>query len=205
MRRVPVLVKGVDELSELGVRAALRYEDGVHLVDSADDNDVVAVVVGHALDGGLIAVLRLLWSQNVRRSVLVVNELDDTEMLTAVELGVCALVWWREAGSTRLSRVVHQVHRGQAALPPDLLSRFLAQVSRLQRTQEDPRLVGSGLKERELHVLRLVANGLDTREIADELNYSERTIKNVLRDVTNRFQLRNRTHAVAYAMRAGLL
>ncbi|WP_434447184.1 helix-turn-helix transcriptional regulator [Lentzea sp. E54] len=205
MRRVAVLVKGADELSVLGVRAALRYEEGIHLVDSPGESDLVGVVVGHQLDDRLVAVLRELWAQEVRRTVLVVNELADTDMLTAVELGVCSLVWWQDAGQAKLARIVHQAHRGQAALPPDLLSRFLAQVSRLQRTQEDPRTVGAGLREREVHVLRLVANGLDTREIADELNYSERTIKNVLRDVTNRFQLRNRTHAVAYAMRAGLL
>jgi DNA-binding NarL/FixJ family response regulator len=54
-------------------------------------------------------------------------------------------------------------------------------------------------------VLGLVADGLDTREIATKLSYSERTVKNVLHDVTNRFQLRNRAHAVAYALREGLL
>jgi DNA-binding NarL/FixJ family response regulator len=54
-------------------------------------------------------------------------------------------------------------------------------------------------------VLRLVAEGHDTSEIADQLCYSERTVKNVLHDITTRLQLRNRTHAVAYAVREGLI
>jgi len=54
-------------------------------------------------------------------------------------------------------------------------------------------------------VLRLIADGCDTSEIANRLAYSERTVKNVLHDVTTRLQLRNRSHAVAYALRQGLI
>ena len=63
----------------------------------------------------------------------------------------------------------------------------------------------AGLAEREIEVLRLVAEGLDTNEIAHRMCYSERTVKNVIHDVTTRLQLRNRSHAVAYAMRQGLI
>jgi DNA-binding NarL/FixJ family response regulator len=56
-----------------------------------------------------------------------------------------------------------------------------------------------------VEVLRLVADGLDTSEIARQLAYSERTVKNVLHDVTSRLQLRNRSQAVAYALRQGFI
>jgi len=59
------------------------------------------------------------------------------------------------------------------------------------------------LTERERDVLRLMAEGYCTREVATRLAYSERTIKNVLQEVTTRLQLRNRTQAVAYAVRNG--
>ncbi|MFB6988605.1 response regulator transcription factor [Streptomyces sp. NPDC056178] len=58
---------------------------------------------------------------------------------------------------------------------------------------------------REIDVLRLIAEGHDTEVIAKELAYSERTIKNVLHELMTRLQLRNRSHAVAYAMRQGLI
>ncbi|MGH9283859.1 MAG: LuxR C-terminal-related transcriptional regulator, partial [Acidimicrobiales bacterium] len=92
------------------------------------------------------------------------------------------------------------------AMPPDLLGRLLGQVGRLQRHVLAPRgLTMSGLAERELEVLRLVADGFGTAEIASRLAYSERTVKNVIHDITSRFQLRNRAHAVAYAVREGLI
>ncbi len=54
-------------------------------------------------------------------------------------------------------------------------------------------------------MLRLMADGMDTAEIAQKLCYSERTVKNVIYGVTSRLNLRNRPHAVAYAMRAGAI
>ncbi len=67
------------------------------------------------------------------------------------------------------------------------------------------RICFAGCSDREVEVLRLVADGLDTAEIATRLSYSQRTIKTVLHDVTTRLQLRNRSHAVAYALREGLI
>jgi DNA-binding NarL/FixJ family response regulator len=66
-------------------------------------------------------------------------------------------------------------------------------------------LTFSGLTERELSVLRLLADGHDTAEVGRQLFYSERTVKNIVHDVTSRLDLRNRTHAVAYALRQGLI
>jgi DNA-binding NarL/FixJ family response regulator len=63
----------------------------------------------------------------------------------------------------------------------------------------------SGFSAREIDVIRLVAEGLDTREVAAKLCYSERTVKNVLHGMMLRLQLRNRAHAVAYAAREGYL
>ena len=54
-------------------------------------------------------------------------------------------------------------------------------------------------------MLRLLADGCTTSEIARELCYSERTIKNAIQAFTSRLQLRNRSHAVAYAVRQGLI
>jgi len=86
------------------------------------------------------------------------------------------------------------------------LGQLLGQVGRLQRQVLSPRgLTFTGLTEREIKVLTLIADGHDTNEIAQQLCYSQRTVKNVLHGVTTRLQLRNRTHAVAYAVREGLI
>ena len=95
---------------------------------------------------------------------------------------------------------------GEAMLPSDVLSRLLKQVSRLQRHVLSPMGLNlGGLSGREIDVLRLAADGFDTGEIALKLSYSKRTVTNILHDVTSRFHLTNRTHAVAYAIREGLI
>jgi len=82
----------------------------------------------------------------------------------------------------------------------------MRQVGSLQRHQLHPRgLHFNGLTHREISILRLIADGHSTTEIARQLAYSERTIKNTLQGVTTRLQLRNRSHAVAYALREGML
>jgi DNA-binding NarL/FixJ family response regulator len=63
----------------------------------------------------------------------------------------------------------------------------------------------TGLTEREVQVLKLLADGSDANEVGHQLFLSERTVKNTVHDVTSRLNLRNRTHAVAYALRQGLI
>ncbi|MGH3468961.1 MAG: helix-turn-helix domain-containing protein, partial [Thermocrispum sp.] len=83
---------------------------------------------------------------------------------------------------------------------------LLEHVERLHREVLAPRgLSSSGITPREAEVLRLMAEGMDTAEIASELCYSQRTVKNVLHGLTNRLNLRNRAHAVAHAMRADVI
>ena len=95
---------------------------------------------------------------------------------------------------------------GVGVVPAAVRGGLLERVARLQRQVLAPRgLTFTGLTPRETEVLRLVAEGLDTSEIAARMCYSERTVKNVLHDLTTRLQLKNRTHAVAYAVREGLI
>jgi DNA-binding NarL/FixJ family response regulator len=102
--------------------------------------------------------------------------------------------------------VIRAAAAGEGAVPADLLGRLLDQVGRLQRQVLWPNgMTFAGLNEREIEVLRLVAEGFDTAEIAAKLSYSQRTVKNVLHDITSRLHLRNRSHAVAYALRHGLI
>jgi DNA-binding CsgD family transcriptional regulator len=82
----------------------------------------------------------------------------------------------------------------------------VAQVERLQgEILANRGAVESGLSIREVDVLRLLADGLDTHQIGKELGYSERTIRNIIYAFTTRVRLRNRSHAVSYAMRTGVI
>ena len=207
MDRVSVSVHARDPISEAGVASQLRPRPEVRVVRS-DEGDLadVAVIVVDAVDDDAVQLLRRVQRGGVARTVLVASRLDDGDLVAAVECGVVGLVRRCDAMPDRLVQVIVSAAAGDGSVPPDLLGRLLDQLGRLQRHVLSPRgLTFTGLAEREIEVLRLVADGYDTGEIASKLAYSERTIKNVLHDVTTRLQLRNRSHAVAYAMRQGLI
>jgi DNA-binding NarL/FixJ family response regulator len=83
---------------------------------------------------------------------------------------------------------------------------LIPQVGRLQRPVLNPGSVSLvPLTDREIKVLELLADGLDTVEVGRRLFYSERTVKNIIHGVTSRLNLRNRTQAVVYAVRKGLI
>ncbi|MDH6113632.1 DNA-binding NarL/FixJ family response regulator [Kitasatospora sp. MAP12-15] len=207
VQRIAVRIQAEDPISQSGVVAQLRTRPELRLVEAADTAEADAVlVIANSLDPQVVAQLRGLQRTLSSALVLVVSALDDAAMATAVECGVVGLVRRSEATADQLVRTLGAAVRGEGAIPPDLLGRLLQQMGRLQRQILDPRgLSFSGLHQREIDVLKLVSEGHDTREIAEQLAYSERTVKNVLHDVTSRLQLRNRTHAVAYAMRQGLI
>jgi len=207
MHRIPVFVHAADPISEAGLEAALRPRPEVGLVtlDEIDDRTVV-VEVADTLTDDTIRAMRNLSMRCRHRIVLVTGTLDEAGLLAAIEVGVHAIIRRSEATAPRLAQLIVSTAAGKGDLPPDLLGRLLQQVGRLQRNVLSPMGVHlSGLSQRETEVLRLVADGLDTKEIAAKLCYSERTVKNVLHDVTSRFQLKNRSQAVAYALREGLI
>ena len=96
-------------------------------------------------------------------------------------------------------------HEGGPEQPQRTVAELLRHVRRLQEQVLAPEGGPDRLSAREASVLRLMADGLDTAEIAGRLAYSERTIKNVFYGITARLNLRNRPHAVAYALRKGMI
>ena len=204
-RRVAVFVSAPDPLSRAGTISQLRAATDVVVVDEEDAHGV-ALVVADDVDADTTRAIRAFRRRGIERVVLLVGRLDDKGLLAAVEAGVGGVIRRNEATPGNLAAAIRAVSTGEGRLPPDLLGRLLDQVGHLQRQVLAPRgLTFSGLTERELSVLRLLADVLDTAEVGKQLFYSERTVKNIVHDLTSRLELRNRTHAVAYALRQGLI
>jgi DNA-binding NarL/FixJ family response regulator len=204
--RIPVQVWAHDPISQAGLTSALVCRPELKVVEPGGGHARVALVAAESLDETVLSQLRTIRAQGCARTVLVITTLTDDDVLAVVDVGVSAIVWRWEATATWLSEVVVKAAAGQPALPADVLSRLLKQIGRLNRQVLSPRgLTLNGLSAREIEVLRLAADGLDTEEIAHQLAYSPRTVTNVFHDITCRFHLRNRTHAVAYALREGLI
>ncbi|MEW1633069.1 response regulator transcription factor [Streptomyces sp. NPDC093801] len=204
-RRVPVAVSASDPISHEGAVSQLRRHPGIELREESGPG-TVALLVEDALDEAVLTRLRRIVRSEGARAVLVVGTMRENELLDVVECGVAAIVWRREATAERLVQAVLAASRGDGDLPADLLGRLIQQVGTLHRSAAG-RSGGPvlGLTPREVDVLRLVSEGLDTGEIAGKLSYSERTVKNVMHGLTTRLHLRNRAHAVAFALREGYI
>ena len=205
--RLAVAIATADPVSRAGLAAQLQSNPGMEVVDAVDPRSPgVVVVVADEVDEETTREIRAFRSAGQERIVLLVAKVDDAGLLAAVEAGVSGVVRRSQATPGHIAAAIGAAAAGEGTLPPDLLGRLLSQVGRLQRQVLHPRgLTFAGLTEREVAVLRLLADGLDTAEVGRRLYFSERTVKNVIHDVTSRLDLRNRTHAVAYAIRQGLI
>jgi DNA-binding NarL/FixJ family response regulator len=141
--------------------------------------------------------------------VVVLLPRDDGDVLDALEAGAVGLLCKATLTPEMLAGAVNAVTTGTTVIVPELLA-GLAQ----QRRGNGRATAANGngdapatawLTAREQQVLRLVADGHATREVASRLSYSERTVKNVLHDVVTKLGARSRSQAVAHAVRDGLI
>jgi DNA-binding NarL/FixJ family response regulator len=126
---------------------------------------------------------------------------DEEKVLEVVAAGLAGLLIRAELTPERLLSTLRLVASGSGPLPPDLLARLCA---RLAGEERRGALAGR-LGRRELAVLRLLAEGGSTRDIAGQLCYSERTVKNIVHDALTKMNCRTRTQAVALATRQGVI
>jgi DNA-binding NarL/FixJ family response regulator len=200
-QRLGVSVIARDPVSRAGIAQQLPPCPGVDLVD---DGASVSVVVADRLDEDAQRIIRSLTRTTSAGVVAIIAALDDSAVLSCTDGGASGVLRGDDAADDRLVHLILSAAHGDGSIPPDLLGRLFNQLGGLQHLVPEQRGL-TCLTQREIEVLRLVADGFDTCEIAMKLHYSERTIKNILHDVTVRFGLRNRTHAVAYALREGLI
>lgn len=196
-----------DPVVRAGAVELLRYRPELTLLDTGSRAEAaVLVMCVDEVDDAAIAVLRKYWRTGATRTVLVAGRIREAELLRVVECGVHAVVRRREASPERLVHAIDLASRGAGDLPPDLLGGILGGFGRSLRAGGSvPEPPVTAFSQREMDVVRLVGEGLETREIAAKLSYSERTIKAVLKGIMVRLNLRNRSHVVAFAAREGYL
>lgn len=209
-RPVAVVVVADDPITTEGVVTYLSAVPATTVVarERAAEADVALFVAGR-VTGRTVAAMKA-----VSRSagggelpiVLVADGISGTLLVRAISHG---LVSYLVRGQVDLDRTVDALvagSHGRTELPPHMVEELVTQVRELQRGGFDGIEAGLGeLTRRETEVLSLIAEGLTTAEIATRLNYAERTIKSVLHTVIVRLKLKNRAHAVAYAMRTGAI
>lgn len=156
-------------------------------------------VLVFAADGpGLQGAIRLTTDRSAML-VAIVTVPSEELVYQAVEAGVSAVLLRSELTPSGLVACLRSLANGTASLPADLVPKLLERAARGSRVSAD------SLDGREREVLRLLADGEDTRQVAERLCYSERTVKNIVHDLLVKMHCNNRAHAVAVATRQGFI
>lgn len=207
---VSVAIVTSDPITADGTAAYLRGLAGIRLLpkDRLDQADVILVMAKQVTEETL-ALMQAAADQAAHRNtrfVLVGDGMREHHLLRAVSCGLISVLPWQGTSLGRIAHAIIAVRRDHLEMPEAELGWLVAHIRAVQREVLAPNgLTAGGLASRELEVLRLVADGLDTTEIARLLNYSERTVKSIVHGMLARLSLRNRSHAVAFALRNGLL
>ena len=172
-------------------------EAGLKVVE-ATDPDVLLLDVNMPKMNGL-EVLQKIKESGIKRKVLILTIHNEVEyLLKAIEIGVDGYVL-KDSELSVLRRAIFAVNEGntyiQSSLAPLLKQRL-----------EEPDVVESneeGLTKREMEVLKLIAEGLYNKEIADRLTISEKTVKNHVSNIFRKIDVSDRTQAAVYAIRSG--
>jgi two-component system, NarL family, response regulator LiaR len=191
-----------------GLRALLSTQDGIEVVGEADDGeaavaaterlspDVVLMdVVMPGMDG--VEALRRIGERRPQtRVVMLTSYADERTAMEAVDAGASGFLL-KDASPRDVAAAIRAAHRGEAVLHPSVAAKLLAERRR-------PPAAHADLTARELEVLRLIARGLQNKQIAAQLHVSEKTVKTHVSAILRKLDVTDRTQAAMYAVRERL-
>ena len=214
---IRVVVADDHALFRRGIELVLGQEPDIDIVGEASDGvevvkvckalqpDVVLLDVRMPKATGLEAAEKIRELSPDTKIIFLTISDDEADLVEAVRCGALGYLL-KEMAVEEVGAAVRVVARGCAVITPSMAAKLLKEFNRIW----DRSLAHSGddrpkLSERELEVLRIVAIGKSNKEIADELFISENTVKNHVRNILEKRQLRSRMEAVVYAVREKLV
>jgi DNA-binding NarL/FixJ family response regulator len=214
--RVRVLIVDDHALFRRGLMLVLESEDGIDVVGEADDGeeavakaeelapDVVLMDVRMPRMSGIEATRRVAEALPTSKIIMLTVSDEEDDLYEAIKAGATGYLL-KEISIEEVADAVRAVVQGQTLISPSMASKLIAEFSNLAKRASDRQQVPvPRLTERELDVLRLVAQGLTNREIAEQLYIAENTVKNHVRNILEKLHLHSRMEAVLYAVREKL-
>ncbi len=213
MAKIRVLIADDHAILREGVRALLALTDDIEVVGEASDGRA-AVEVAQRLDpdvvlmdiampglGGLEAALEMK-RLGIRARVLVLSQYEDREYVRRLlKAGVAGYVLKKSAGS-ELANAVRAAHRGGLVLDPEVARAAMEDQGPAAPAEADPY---ESLTDREKQVLKLVAEGLANKEVAEALGISVKTAMTHREHVMEKLGLHNRTELMRFALKKGVI
>ncbi len=214
----PISVLIVDDHAVVrqGVRAFLDTQPDIQVVAEADSGAAaVREAIRHAPDVVLMDLVmpgmdgvqatREIKRVSPRSQVIVLTSYhDDDHIFPAIRAGALSYLL-KDVAPDELAEAVRRAARGEAVLHPQVAARLVQEIHAARGQASAPPPAFADLTERELEVLRLIAQGLSNAAIARRLVISERTVKSHVSNILSKLHLADRTQAAVYAWQQGLM
>jgi DNA-binding NarL/FixJ family response regulator len=185
------------------VGEASNGDDGVSLAGTLAP-DVVVMDLNMPGITGVEATRKILEQAPLARVIVLTISAEDSDVMDAMMAGACGYLL-KDASVEELVSGVRAAAAGESSISPRIATKVLGRLRQDAGEREDATRAQSGLSEREIEVLRLLAEGKGNAEIAAELFISPKTVKNHIASILMKLQIENRIQAAVYAVRTGII
>ena len=209
---IRVLLTDDHAIVRKGVRALLTTEPDIQIVGEASNGaeavaqaeaicpDVILMDLMMPKLDGIEATRQITAKIPGARVIVLTSFAADEKVFPAIKAGALGYLL-KDSGPEELVRAIHQVYRGEPSLEPSIARKVLFELA--QSPKQQP-LTADPLTERELDVLRLIAQGCSNKEIALKLSVSELTVRTHVSNILSKLHLASRTQAALYALQKGI-
>ena len=208
---IRILIADDHAIVRQGLRALIDTEPGMTLLDEAQDGveavqkalalrpDVILLDMVMPRQDGLEAIRQITAEQPGARILVLTSFAEDEKVFPAIKLGALGYIL-KDSSPGQLLQAIRDVFRGESWLHPAVARKLIME---LNQPSEQP-LTEDPLTDREVDVLKQVAQGLSNQQIAESLVLSERTVRTHVSHILDKLHLANRTQAALYALRRGI-
>ena len=211
MDAIQVLIADDHPIVREGLRTLIASEPGMEIVGEATNGaeavslarelkpDVILMDLIMPVKDGLQAIGEIK-DENPDASILVLTSFsEEDKVFPAIRAGALGYLL-KDAAPDHLLQAIYDVHRGESSLHPSIALQLIREINQPSDLPPAP----DPLSQRELQVVKLLAQGLTNQEIADRLVISEWTVRTHVRNILGKLHLANRTQAALYALREGI-
>jgi NarL family two-component system response regulator LiaR len=211
---ITILIVDDHQVVRQGVRAFLETQPGLSVVGEASQGEeAIRMACEHVPDvvlmdlvmpgevDGVEATRRVKNCSPHTQVVVLTSYHEDEHIFPAIRAGALSYIL-KDIGSEELGEVVRKAARGEAVLHPRVAARLIQEVQGNRSVAPNP---FTELSDREMEVLRLIADGLSNARIAEQLVISEKTVKGHVSNILGKLHLADRTQAAVYAWREGIV
>jgi len=210
-----VLIVDDHDLFRSGLRNLLEEEGVVIIGEAAAGQDALRIVRDLAPDvvvmdlnmpgmGGVEATRHITAVAPLTRVVMLTISDQDNDVIDAILAGACGYLL-KDSSIQELIAGIRAASLGESLISPTIASKVLQRLRASSRQPEIETTIRAELSDREIEVLKLIANGKDNAMIAGELHISPKTVKNHISNILMKLQIDNRIQAAVYAVRSGIV